>query len=58
MRALALSVALAAVLFLVTGGRLLLIPLLLLPFGLFSLRRGRQYLAAVRPHFHELRKPG
>ena len=58
MRVIAISVAAAAVLFLVTGGRLILIPLLFLPFGLVSLRRGRQYLATIRPRLHELRRPG
>lgn len=48
MRALAIGLAVAAILFLVTGGRLLFIPLLLVPLGLFTLRRSRQYLATVR----------
>ena len=47
MRALAIGLALAAVLFLVTGGHFILIPLLL-PLSLLSLRRGRTSLAAVR----------
>ena len=47
MRALAIGLALAAVLFLVTGGHFILIPLLL-PLGLLSLRRNRNSLAAVR----------
>ena len=58
MRTIALSVAVAAVLFLVTGGRLILIPLLFLPLGLVSLRRGKQYLATIRPRLHDLRRPG
>lgn len=48
MRALAIGLAVAAVLFLATGGRLILIPLLFIPLGLFTLRRGRHYLAALR----------
>ena len=47
MRALAIGLALAAVLFLVTGGHFILIPLLL-PLSLLSLRRNRNSLAAVR----------
>ena len=39
MRALAIGVAVAAVLFLVTGGRVILIPLLFVPLGLVELRR-------------------
>ena len=48
MRALAIGIGIAAVLFLVSGGRLLFIPLLFVPLGLFSLRRGRELLAAVQ----------
>jgi hypothetical protein len=48
MRALAIGLAVAAVLFLVTGGHVILIPLLLVPLSLFTLRRARQSLAAVR----------
>lgn len=48
MRALAIGLAVAAILFLVTGGHLLFVPLLLAPLGLFGLRRSRQVLAAVR----------
>ncbi len=47
MRALAIGITLAALLFLVTGGRFILIPLLL-PLGLFTLPRSRHALAAVR----------
>ena len=47
MRALAIGIALAAVLFLVTGGHFILIPLLL-PLGLLSLRRSRNSPAAAR----------
>jgi hypothetical protein len=47
MRALAIALALAAILFLVTGGHFILIPLLL-PLSLFTLRRGRRSVAAVR----------
>ena len=48
MRALAIGLAVAAILLLVTGGRLLFIPLLFVPLGLFTLRRSRQYLAPSR----------
>ena len=41
MRALAISVAVATVLILVTGGRFILIPLMFVPLGLFSFRRLR-----------------
>jgi len=47
MRALAIGLTIAAVLFLVTGGHFILIPLLL-PLGLFTLRRGRHPVAAVQ----------
>ena len=47
MRALAVGLALAAVLFLVSGGHFILIPLLI-PLSLFTLRRGRHPAAAVR----------
>ena len=50
MRALPISLAVAAILFLATNGHLLLIPLLFVPLGLFNLRRSRQSLAAVRAH--------
>ena len=46
MLSLAIVLALAAVLFLVTGGHLILIPLLL-PLGLFTLLRGRHPVAVV-----------
>jgi hypothetical protein len=45
MRALAIGLALTAMLFLVTGGHFILIPLLL-PLSLFTLRRGRHSVAA------------
>lgn len=48
MRALAITFAVAAVLFLVTGGHLILIPLLFVPLGLLSLARVRRSLAAVK----------
>jgi hypothetical protein len=48
MRALAIGLGIATVLVLVSGGHLILIPLLLVPLGLLSLRRGRHYLAALR----------
>jgi hypothetical protein len=47
MRAVAIGIGLAAVLFLVTGGHFILIPLLL-PLGLLTLRRSRAPLAAIR----------
>ena len=47
MRALAIGIGLAAILFLVTGGHFILIPLLL-PLGLLTLRRSRHPVAAVR----------
>lgn len=47
MRALAIALTLAGVLFLVTGGHFILIPLLL-PLSLFTLRRSRLSTAAVR----------
>ena len=48
MRALAIAFAVAAVLFLVTGGHFILIPLFLAPLGLFALRRTRQSPGSVR----------
>jgi hypothetical protein len=48
MRALAIGVGVATVLLLVSGGHLILIPLLFVPLGFVSLRRGRHYLAALR----------
>jgi len=48
MRILAVSFAIAAVLFLVTGGTVLLIPLLFIPLGLLSLRRGPELMAGIR----------
>ena len=41
MRALAIAVGVATVLFLVSGGQLILISLLFVPLGLLTLRRGR-----------------
>ena len=59
MRALAIGLAVAAIIFLVTGGRLILIPLLFLPLGVFTLRRGRRYLAALRARPLDVRRrPG
>ena len=49
MRAVAIGLALAAIIFLVTGGGLILIPLLFVPLGFFTLRRGRQYLRTRPP---------
>ena len=48
MRALAIGLGVATVLVLVSGGHLVLIPLLFVPIGLLTLRRGRHYLAALR----------
>lgn len=48
MRALAIGLGVATVLLLVSGGHLILIPLLFVPLGLLTLRRGRHYLAALR----------
>ena len=48
MRAIAIGFAVAAVLFLVSAGHLIFIPLLFVPLGLFALRRGRGYLAHMR----------
>lgn len=56
MRALAIGIAVAAVLFLTSGGRLIFIPLLFVTLGLFTLRRGRHYLAAVRARPLDLRR--
>ena len=55
MRALAIGLALAAIIFLVTGGGLILIPLLFVPLGFFTLRRGRRYLAAFRTRPQDVR---
>jgi hypothetical protein len=43
-RLLAIGIAIAVIVFVVTGGHVLFLPLLILPFGLFSFghrRRGR-----------------
>lgn len=48
MRALAIGLGVATVLLLVSGGHLILIPLLFVPLGLLTLRLGRHYLAAIR----------
>jgi glycogen synthase len=48
MRALAIGFAVAAALFLVTGGHLILIPLLFVPLGLFTLARVRHSLTGLR----------
>ena len=59
MRALAIGLAVAAVLFLVSGGQFLLIPLLFVPLGLFTLRRGRHFLAALKARPIDVRsRPG
>ena len=41
MRALAIGLAVAAVIFAASGGQILFLPLLFLPFGLLSLREWR-----------------
>ena len=51
MRIIAISVAATAVLFLVSGGRIILIPLLFLPVGLLALRRSRHQLSALANGF-------
>jgi hypothetical protein len=51
MRLLALGLAIAVIVFVATGGHVLLLPLLLLPLGLFSVahrRRRRPTLLAPR----------
>lgn len=48
MRALAIGAAVAAILFLLTGGRLIFIPLLFVPLGLIELRRLRRRLPSIR----------
>lgn len=48
MRALAIGLAISAVLLLITAGHLIFIPLLFVPLGLFTLKRGRDLLAGVR----------
>ena len=48
MRALAIGLGVATVLLLVSGGHLILVPLLFVPLGLLTLRRGRHNLAALR----------
>lgn len=48
MRALAIGLAVAAVLFLVTGGHVILVPLLLIPLSMFTLRRVRHSLSTIR----------
>lgn len=59
MRALAIGFAVAAVLFLVSAGHLIFIPLLFVPLGLFALRRGRGYLSGIRTRpLDPRRRPG
>jgi len=41
MRALAVGLAIAIVVFVVSGGHFLFLPLLFVPFGLFSMRQRR-----------------
>jgi len=56
MRVLAITFALAAVLFLVSGGHLILIPLLFVPAVLVSLNRIRRHLAAASAKLPALRR--
>ena len=42
MRALAIGIAIAVVVFALTGGHLIFLPLLFLPFGLFTMRQRKQ----------------
>lgn len=48
MRALAISVAVATALLLLTGGRLIFIPLLFVPLGLLNSRRVRALVARAK----------
>jgi hypothetical protein len=58
MRGLAIGIALAAILFLVTGGHFLLVPLLI-PLGFFALLRNRATWQPVsRTHRAGARRPG
>ena len=57
MRALAIGAALAAVLFLTTGGHLILIPLVLAPLSLLSLPRVRDGIARLRAQMHTIKPP-
>ena len=56
MRALAIGLAIAAILFLVSAGHLIFIPLLFVPLGLFTLKRGRDLLAGVRARPLDVRR--
>jgi hypothetical protein len=53
MRLLAIGLAVAVIVFVVTGGHVIFLPLLFVPFGLFSLghRRRRRDLAPRRSGF-------
>jgi hypothetical protein len=48
MRTLMIGLAVAAVVFLATGGHLIFLPLLFIPLGFLAFRQGRQHLAALR----------
>jgi hypothetical protein len=43
-----IGLAVAAVIFLATGGHLIFLPLLFVPLGFLTFRQGRQHLAALR----------
>ena len=45
MRAVLIGVAIAAIIFAATGGHILFLPLLLIPLGVFSLRRWQRHRA-------------
>jgi predicted transporter len=45
MRAVLIGVAIAAIIFAATGGHILFFPLLLIPLGVFSLRRWQRHRA-------------
>jgi hypothetical protein len=49
MRLLALGLAIALIVFVVSGGHLIFLPLLFLPIGLFSLGRRRRRSTLLRP---------
>ena len=56
MRAIAVGLAVASILFLVSAGHLIFVPLLFVPLSLLSLRRGRDYFAALRSRPLDLRR--
>jgi hypothetical protein len=48
MRVLAIGLAIAVIVFVVSGGHVFFLPLLFIPLGLFSLGRGRQQPSSFR----------